>query len=202
MKALTTDKSIKKIWRIFHQRNELFLANGLNLAKKETRPRGARARARRGTRELVPQEHGIGQTGNVSVLFWVGFSGRVVCCRHAAAAIVVAASRQKGGVGFTTIVAVNVRKLSRISCVAATWGREKRIRAACFWGSCSKCWTHNSPSLRIRRFGCWMSIIRRWWWWSALFCGCCDRTPCARPASPLPVFFRYFSHLPPLLSLL
>jgi hypothetical protein len=32
---------------------------------------------------------------------------------------------RKGGVGFTTIVAVNVRKLSRISCVAATWGREK-----------------------------------------------------------------------------
>lgn len=83
-------------------------------------------------------------------LFCFGFVflGRVVCCRHAAAAIVVvAASRQEGGVAFTTIVAVNVRKLSRICCVAATWGREKRIRAACFWGSLVS-------AGRITRLGC------------------------------------------------
>ncbi len=79
----------------------------------------------------------------------------MVCCRHAAAAIVVAASRQKGGVGFTTIVAVNVRKLSRISCVAEPRGEEKKGFALhVFGGSVVSVWTHNSPWLRIRRFGC------------------------------------------------
>ncbi len=95
----------------------------------------------------MAQEHGIGQTGNVSVLFWVCFSGRVVCCRHAAADIVVAASRQKGGVGFTTIVAVNVTKLSRISCVAATWAREKGFALHAFGGSVVS-------AGRITRLGC------------------------------------------------
>lgn len=80
--------------------------------------------------------------------FWVGFCGRVVCCRHVAAAIVVAASRQKkGGVGFTTIVAVNVRKLSRISCVAATWAIERGFALHAFGGSVVS-------AGRITRLGC------------------------------------------------
>jgi hypothetical protein len=48
--------------------------------------------------------------------------------------LLLQADRKGAGVGFTTIVAVNVRKLSRISCVAATWAREKGFALHAFAG--------------------------------------------------------------------